>query len=171
MRLVLRLTIIFFVTVIFILPVSAQEYPDQHQHPQCQYCGMDRVKFGHSRMLVKYKDGGEVGTCSLHCMALEYASSISRIPVSLQVADFNSGELLDVNEAFWVIGGDKKGVMTARAKWAFAEKIKAEAFVASHGGNISSFDAALKASYEDMYADVQRIRKMRAMKMQKMKGK
>ena len=165
------LTFLCLVLGLFILPASAQEFSDQHQHPQCHYCGMNRVKFGHSRMLVKYKDGSEVGTCSLHCMALEYASSISRIPIKLLVADYNSGELLDVNDAFWIIGGDKRGVMTARAKWAFHDKAQAETFIASHGGVLASFDDALKASYEDMYADVQRIRKMRAMKMQKMEGK
>ena len=162
--------LLFFLLMVVVLsqPVYAQEFPDQHKHQSCEYCGMDRVKFGHSRMLVVYKDGGEVGTCSLHCMALEYASSISRIPVKLLVADYNSGELIDSQAAIWILGGDKGGVMTARGKWAFSLRQDAELFVSRHGGEIINFEQALKASYEDMYADVQRIRKMRAMKMKKM---
>lgn len=148
----------------------AQDFADQHTHPSCQYCGMDRVKFGHSRMLVAYKDGGEVGTCSLHCMSLEYANSINRVPVKLLVSDYNSGELIDAHTAFWVLGGDRRGVMTARAKWAFNARSSADAFISQYGGSMIDFDQAMKASYEDMYADVQRIRKMRAMKRQKTKG-
>ncbi len=165
-RFVMSLMIVF----VLFLPVWAQTFPDQQDHNVCQFCGMDRVKFGHSRMLVRYQDGGEVGTCSLHCMALEYGGSISRIPVALMVADYASGELIDAQKASWVLGGDRPGVMTARAKWAFSSPQDAEQFIAQHGGELIDFDAALKASYEDMYADVQRIRKMRAMKMKKMLG-
>ncbi len=167
----IRFSMVLLIVLVLVAPVGAQTFPDQHDHKSCQYCGMDRLKFGHSRMLVSYKDGSEVGTCSLHCMALEYASSISRIPLKLMVADFNSGKLVDAQTASWVLGGDRPGVMTARAKWAFASPQSAEKFVAEHGGQIIDFEQALKASYEDMYADVQRIRNMRAMKMKKMKGK
>ncbi len=77
-------------------------------------------------MLVKYEDGGEVGTCSLHCMALEFANAIDRVPAQLLVADYASGQLIAADEAVWVLGGDRAGVMTMRAKWAFARKTAAE---------------------------------------------
>jgi copper chaperone NosL len=60
------------------------------------------------------------------------------------------------------------GVMTRRAKWAFADQAGADAFVAAHGGSPAVFSAAVKSAFEDMYADLQMIRekrkKMRAMK-------
>ena len=60
--------------------------------------------------------------------------------------------------------------MTSRAKWAFSDRSAAETFISKHGGEIVNFDQAMKASYEDMYQDTQRIRKMIAMKkMKKMK--
>ncbi|MDA3903346.1 MAG: nitrous oxide reductase accessory protein NosL [Desulfuromusa sp.] len=148
---------------------SAAQHDDQAAHVACSYCGMDRVKFAQSRMLVEYEDGGEVGTCSIHCMALEFANAIDRMPKHLLVGDFNSRELIDAEKAVWVLGGDKQGVMTSRAKWAFFEQADAEAFIVKHGGDIVSFDQAMKASYEDMYQDTKRIRKMRAMKKMKMK--
>lgn len=147
----------------------AAKYKDQIAHVACSYCGMDRTKFAQSRMLVEYEDGGEVGTCSIHCMALEFANAIDRMPKRLLVGDFNTRELIDAEKAFWVLGGDVSGVMTSRAKWAFSEQSAAEAFIAEHGGVIVGFDQAMKASYEDMYHDTQRVRKMRAMKKTKMK--
>lgn len=150
-------------------PAQAVQHQDQLNHPSCSYCGMDRTKFGYSRMLVEYEDGGEVGTCSIHCMALEFANAIDRIPKHLFVADYISGDLVTAEEAIWVIGGDRHGVMTSRAKWAFAQQADAETFIAEHGGTIADFDQAMKASYEDMYRDTQRLRKMRAMKKMKMK--
>lgn len=149
------------------LPVFAEQ-PDQLQHPACSYCGMDRVKFSHSRMLVRYQDGGEVGTCSIHCMALEFAQALGRVPAELLVADYHTHRLIDARKATWVLGGDQPGVMSMRAKWAFAEHVEAEGFIAAHGGTLSDFDGAMEATYADMYRDTLRMRKMRQMKKQSM---
>lgn len=140
---------------------------DVKASPSCKYCGMDREKFGHSRMLITYDDGSTLGTCSLHCVATELANAIDKTPVSIQVADYGTRELIDAETAVWVLGGDKTGVMTARAKWAFANRPAAEAFVKANGGIIVTFDESIKASYEDMYKDTQMIRERRKMKRMK----
>jgi len=137
--------------------------------PSCKYCGMDREKFGHSRMLVEYEDGTSLGTCSLHCLAVELALHIDKTPKATLVGDYNSKTLIDAEKAFWVIGGNKMGVMTKRAKWAFGKKEDAEKFKAENGGDLVSFEQAIKASYEDMYADTKMIRERR--KMRKMQQK
>jgi hypothetical protein len=80
---------------------------------------MDREAFGYSRMLVEYTDGTSAGTCSLHCTALELTAAIAKVPCAVKVADHNSRSLIDADWAYWVVGGDKPGVMTQRAKWAF----------------------------------------------------
>jgi nitrous oxide reductase accessory protein NosL len=149
--------------------VLAQPQEDIQNHPSCKYCGMDREKFGHSRMLVEYEDGTSLGTCSLHCMAVELAIHIDKTAKAILVGDFNEKKLLDVEKAIWVIGGNKMGVMTKRAKWAFGKKEDAEKFKAENGGNLASFEQAIKASYEDMYADTKMIRERR--KMRKMEHK
>lgn len=146
----------------------AMEHDDQHLHAACSYCGMDRVKFAHSRMLIGYADQSTVGTCSLHCAAIEFALVIDKMPQVIKVGDFNSKQLIDAETAFWVIGGDKPGVMTTRAKWAFGAKVAAEKFVSSHGGVMVGFDKAMKAAYEDMYIDTMMIRKKRQKKKMKM---
>jgi len=130
---------------------------------------MDREKFAHSRMFVEYDDDSSEGTCSLHCMATELALHIDKSPKNILVGDFNEKKLIDVEKASWIIGGNKMGVMTKRAKWAFGKKEDAEKFKAENGGDLASFEQAIKGSYEDMYADTKMIRERR--KMRKMQQK
>lgn len=142
---------------------------DVAKQASCKYCGMDRKTFAHSRMLVTYEDGSSMGTCSLHCTAVELALNIDKTPKSIEVGDFKTKKLIDAEKASWVIGGSKPGVMTKRAKWAFESKADADAFIKENGGKPASFDEAIKASYEDMYADTKMIRDKRKM-MKKMKA-
>jgi nitrous oxide reductase accessory protein NosL len=135
--------------------------PDAKESPSCRYCGMDRVKFAQSRMVVEYDDGSKVATCSLHCMAVELANQIDKTPVAIRVGDASTAALLDAEKAVWVLGGSKPGVMTKRAKWAFADRAGADAFVKESGGTIVSFEDAVKAAYEDLYLDNRMIREKR----------
>ena len=148
--------------------VMAQE--DVQSVPSCLHCGMDRAKFAHSRMFVAYDDGTTVGTCSIHCLAIDLATNIDKTPGSIMVGDFNSKNLIDAEQAFWVIGGNKPGVMTKQAKWAFAKQDDAKTYIAENGGSLSNFDQAMQATYEDMYADVKMIREKRKMMKMKMQG-
>jgi nitrous oxide reductase accessory protein NosL len=68
---------------------------------------------------------------------------------SFQVADYNTKKLIDAKSAAWVIGGSKKGVMTQVAKWAFADKKGADAFIKQNGGKPATFDEALKAAEKE----------------------
>jgi len=136
---------------------------DIQKHLSCKYCGMDREKFAHSRVLIQNDDGTTVGTCSLHCAAIELAINIDKTIKVIEVGDYYSKNLIDVEKAFWVIGGNKMGVMTRRAKWAFEKKEDAEKFQAENNGDLATYDQAIKAVYEDMYQDTQMIREKRKM--------
>lgn len=150
---------------LYSFPAFAQGQGDVQSHPSCKHCGMDREHFAHSRMFVRYSDGSAVGTCSIHCMAVELMLSLARTPQEIEVADYNKKNLVDAERAFWVIGGDKPGVMTQRPKWAFEKKPDAEAFIRANGGRRATFEEAMKASYEDMYADLKMIRERRKTKI------
>ena len=115
----------------------------------CVQCGMDRTKFGHSRMIVTYKDGSSAGTCSLNCVVTDMSKNKGKTVKSYQVADYNTRKLTDAKTAAWVIGGTKKGVMTQVAKWAFADKKDADAFIKANGGKPATFDEALKAAEKE----------------------
>jgi nitrous oxide reductase accessory protein NosL len=151
------------------LAVAVEQMADIAQHASCEYCGMKRQMFAHSRMLIEYNDGSSVGLCSLHCGALDLANQLDKIPQAIKVGDYDSKELINAEEATWVLGGSVQGVMTGRAKWAFAGKAEAEKFVAANGGEVVDFETAISAAYQDMYQDTRMIRMKRQEKKKMMK--
>lgn len=116
----------------------------------CQQCGMDRTTFAHSRMLIEYADHSVVGLCSIHCVAEELAQHPEKPVKSLKVADYKTKVLIDAGKAIWVIGGSKKGVMTFVPKWAFLQKEDAQAFVEENGGEVTTFEAVMKAAKAEL---------------------
>ena len=154
---------ITFVLVIGV-PAFAQVQDDIQKNPSCKYCGMDRNQFAHSRVYIQYDDGTIVGTCSIHCAAIDLALNIDKTPKTLQVGDYRTKVLIDAERALWVIGGNKMGVMSKRAKWAFGKKEDAEKYIVENGGGMATFDEAMKAAYEDMYSDTKMIRERRKMR-------
>lgn len=134
----------------------------------CSICGMNREKFAHSRIFIEYDDGSTFGACSIHCAAVDLAVNIDKTPMNIWVGDYNTKKLIDAEKAVWVIGGDKPGVMTKRAKWAFGNKSEAGQYIKEHGGKPAAFADAMKATYEDMYQDTMMIREKRK-KMHMMK--
>ena len=160
-RIVLILALVVFC---FSFGPMALSQDDTKEIPECNYCGMDREKFAHSRILIEYEDETEEGMCSIHCAAIDLAVNIDKAPKSIKVGDYGTKKLINAETAAWVIGGNKVGVMTKRAKWAFEKKEDAEKFVKENGGKVSSIDEAMKAAYEDMYADTKMIRERKKMK-------
>lgn len=143
----------------------AQSHEDISATPSCKYCGMDRHKFAHSRMVIEYDDGTAVGVCSLHCAAIDLSLNIDKTPRIIRVGDYNTKMLVDAEKAAWVVDPAKPGVMTRTAKWAFAKQEDAAKFTQGNGGHLATFDDCLKAAYEGMYADLKMIRaKRQAMK-------
>jgi nitrous oxide reductase accessory protein NosL len=125
------------------LAAEKVEAPDS-----CKHCGMNRTKFSHSRMVVTYADGS-TGTCSINCVVIDMKETKKEV-TSFQVGDYNSKKLINAKTATWVIGGSKKGVMTPVAKWAFAEKKDAEAFIKKNGGKPATFDDMVKATENEL---------------------
>jgi copper chaperone NosL len=157
-----------FLVILLIVGLMAPELTlaqdDVKKHASCKYCGMNRAQFAHSRVFIEYEDGTSEGTCSIHCAAVDFALNIDKIPKTIYVGDYNTKQLVEVEKAIWVIGGSKPGVMTKRAKWAFAKKEDADKFKAENGGDLGTFDQAIKMAYEDMYQDTKMIQERRKMK-------
>lgn len=123
---------------------------DKVENPRpCKQCGMDRVAFSYSRMLILYADGTSVGTCSLNCAAVEMKENKGKKVKSLKVADYYSRKLIDARTAAWVIGGSKQGVMTAIPKWAFSKKTDAQKFAGENGGRVTTFDETLNLALRE----------------------
>ncbi len=145
------------------------------KYPNCPHCGMDRRKWHHSRHLIHYADDLAVGTCSLHCAAVNLAVNLDRGPKAIYAADFGADAevkpLVNVDQAVYLVGSKLPGTMTGKSKMAFADRAKAEAAQKEQGGEVAGFDGALEAAYLSMAADTKMIRKRRAERRAKMQQK
>lgn len=149
---------VVFVAAVLLGGGAAAAEKDVAKIPSCQYCGMDREKFGATRMLIEYENGTAIGTCSIHCAAVDLAQSFGKAIRALKVADYRSGSLIDAEKAVWVVGAGVPGVMAAKSRVAFAGRAEAEAFRKEKGGEIADFNAAITSTYCDMWTDTQAIR-------------
>ena len=136
----------------------------------CHYCGMKKAMFAHSWVTIEREDGSVVGVCSVHCAAIDMALNIDKPAKDITVGDFNSKKQIEADTAYWVIGGNKMGVMTTRAKWAFESKDSADDFIKQNGGRPATFEEVMKAAFEDMYEDTLMIQKKRKMMRMKKMG-
>lgn len=161
---IVRGVIITCLVIAAITGIALAAYPDLEKYRTCNYCGMDRSEYGHSRMLIEYDDGTSVAACSLHCAAVDLAVNIDRIPSHIYVGDYGSRKLIEAETASWVIGGNRQGVMSANPKWAFETKEGAVGFIKEHGGTLSTFDDSVSAAYLEMYQDTKAIRERRKAK-------
>jgi copper chaperone NosL len=127
----------------------------------CLHCGMKKSAYGHSWMIIGYADGSSVGICSIHCGAIHMALNTDKDVNSITVGEYNTHKQIEAERAYWVIGGDKPGVMTIRAKWAFETKKAADSYIQIHGGRPADFGEVMRAAFEDMYQDTLIIRKKR----------
>ena len=133
------------------LPAGRETGDDIASHPKCAYCGMDRKQYAHGRVLLKYRDGSEVGLCSIHCAGLDLALHPEKELSGIMVGTYNRRNLVDAEKAVWVLGGSKQGIMSIRGKWAFEKKEDAKAFTGNFGGSIASFGDVMTAAFEDMW--------------------
>ena len=126
--------------------------------------------FGYSWMIIRYQDDSIKEVCSVHCAGIEMALNPHKSLRKITVGDYETGKQIDAETAYWVIGGNKLGVMTSNAKWAFESKAGADNFIRAHGGRPALFGEVLKASFKDMYEDILMIRrKMQLMKLRQLK--
>jgi len=169
MNRIILVVLIMVASLFLVMPQTAISAEDVVPRKGCVYCGMDLEKYDFSRMLIEYEDGTSTGVCSLHCAALELAVALDKTPASIKAADLNTKQMIDAEKAFWVLGGTRPAVMSKRGKWAFAKKEDAEAFLKQNNGSLVSFEAAIKAAYEDIYDDTKMIRERRKEKKMKMK--
>ena len=145
-----RIFFVLLAVVLFCMTrtiVFAQD--DINDHRACGNCSMDRKAFGYSRMLIQYEDGSAQGVCSLYCAVVELDANPGHKVKALLVADRDSRTLIDAEQASWVTGGKKRGVMTQQPKWAFQSRDGAEAFIKANGGKLVTWAEALAAAREE----------------------
>jgi nitrous oxide reductase accessory protein NosL len=78
---------------------------------------------------------------------------------------------VDVDRASYLVGAKLKGTMTKKSKMAFASADAAKAVQVEKGGELASFDDALREAHLSMANDTMMIRKRRAERVKRMMEK
>lgn len=118
----------------------------------CPICGMNLPMYYKTNFAVKLKNGEAKQYCSIRCFAEDYAN-VSENVKEILVMDAAKEKFTNAKKAHYVMGSSAPGTMTAVSKYGFAALADAQAFQKKYGGEIVSYDAALKATQDSMQAD------------------
>jgi nitrous oxide reductase accessory protein NosL len=138
-------TRLWVVPVCFLLlmsaPVSAEE---KHERDSCRVCGMYIDEYVRTAAELVYKDGRKEHTCGMACMLrlVEDAGGPSAF-TSIRVHDWSSGEEVDAQSAYYVIGSNVIPDMLPNYI-AFSTREAAEAFAGKEKGEIITFAQAIE---------------------------
>lgn len=135
------LHILFLVLATLLLPriivYSAESRAD------CYFCGMWIDQNLHTRHVVTAYDGSQIVFCSLAC-TVKFLKTHQNDVKRIQVADYLSTELVDANEAVYLVDSDAPPIMSYTSFIAFRDNKVSEKFQNVHGGTIMSFVEAQK---------------------------
>jgi len=152
-------------------PDPTPQENDLDKYPKCPYCSMDLRANHRTRMLVHYGNDLPDPTCSIHCTAISLANNLFLEPKAIWVgdegADTEPRPLIDATQATYLVGSDLPGIMTWNSKYAFSGNDAALAAQKSHGGQLMNFRQVLKAAYNDMDDDLERMRKGHAERLKR----
>lgn len=119
---------------------------DGSEKKYCIRCSMDLVKFyktshssTHNNIKHQY--------CSIHCLEDHLKDGISL--KNKKVVDISTLKLIDVFDAYYVVGSKKRGTMSRISKYAFSNESDAKEFKSKFGGKIMRFAGALEKAKED----------------------
>jgi len=130
----------------------------------CPECGMTLPMFYKTNHAATV-DGKVKQYCSIHCV-VEDMKKGSKLE-DIKVVDVKSLKFIPADKAFYVVGSSKKGTMTMVSKYAFANKVDAEAFAKENGGKVVDFKAALKEAEADFDKDSAMVAKKQKMMAEK----
>ena len=131
----------------------------------CPTCGMTLPMFYKTNHAANH-NGKTEQYCSIHCLA--EVNMKSEVPLKdIKVVDVTSLKFIDATKATYVVGSSKKGTMTMKSKYAFANKADADKFAKEFGGKVMSFDGAYKVASIGLEKEMKMVAKKQA-KMAKM---
>ena len=115
---------------------------------RCHVCGMDVLKYPHTRYVVTTKEGEELSTCGVQC-GLTLHLRLKEKFKSAMATDLLSNRSVDVQKAFYVY---KSTVITDMGPGfiAFSTREKAENFAKGFGGRVVTYQEALEIWKDQM---------------------
>jgi nitrous oxide reductase accessory protein NosL len=148
----------YLITMVFIILwinffLALPFYIEAKEEPRwCPLCAMNLKMYHQTSNRLTFSDGVKTQTCSIFCAAQIYEKRAGEID-RWEVVDYETKKWIDARNAYWLVGSDIPGVMTAISKIAFLSLEDAQKFLKSHGGTIGTFDEALNRTLSDMGSD------------------
>ena len=118
----------------------------------CPICGMKLKNFYKTTHASVDKNGEKKHYCSMRCLIVDNNKSGANLDEAM-VVDSKSEKIINAKTAFYVVGSDVAGTMSATSKLAFSDKNDALEFIKTHGGELKSYDDALKIAKESLKKD------------------
>ncbi|MBN2825126.1 MAG: nitrous oxide reductase accessory protein NosL [Campylobacterales bacterium] len=141
-------------------PAKAQILQDGKNKMYCPLCGMTLPMFYKTNHAATHK-GHTKQYCSMHCLANDKANGVELSDI--KVVDTATLAFIDATKAFYVVGSSKKGTMSMVSKYAFGTKEGADAFAKEFGGEVKSFDEALKIATDALAKTNEMLKNKRLM--------
>ncbi|ABB44595.1 conserved hypothetical protein [Sulfurimonas denitrificans DSM 1251] len=125
------------------------------QKEWCPVCGMKLESFYKTSHTSKVNHTDKQ-YCSMRCLAVDMQEH--KIDTNdVKVVDALSQKLIFAKDAHYVVGSDVKGTMSKVSKVAFSSKEAADDFNIEHGGEVVSFEKALKMASESLDSDIEMV--------------
>ena len=121
----------------------------------CPSCGMTLPMFYKTNHAAKHK-GHTKQYCSIHCLTEDKLKNGTDLK-DIKVVDTTSLKFIDASSATYVVGSSKKGTMTMKSKYAFANKADATAFAKEFGGEVTDFNSAYTVATKSLDKEIKMI--------------
>ena len=131
----------FFLTFLSLVYCASNAVAEEARE-ECSLCGMWIDQYMHTRHVLTEEDGEQISFCSVTCAARHIKRSGEDVQ-HLEVADYLTAELVNVESAFYLLGSDAPPVMSYTSIIAFKSLAEADNFRKLHGGKIMTFAEVL----------------------------
>ncbi|MBK7105296.1 MAG: nitrous oxide reductase accessory protein NosL [Ignavibacteriae bacterium] len=131
----------------------------------CSVCGMNLKMFYKTNHAIELKDGTSKQYCSIHCLCTDKPNHKNQIK-NIFVVDAKTEQMINVNDAFYVVGSDVLGTMSSVSKIAFSSKTDAEDFSKKFNGkNIMDFKSVSEMVEKKLSEETEMLMKRKEMKV------
>ena len=123
--------------------------PEYTKKKKCDNCGMGRNNWARTRHTFR-NSKGKFYTCSIHCVAA-LSMKHDKKPENVKVAAYLHPEnMLDVDNAYYVIASAAPGTMTGTSKLAFPSMEEAYTFTTQYGGKMTGIKEVLSEADKEV---------------------
>jgi len=113
----------------------------------CPECGMKLPMFFKTNHAAT-SNGKVKQYCSIHCLADDKHNHKSQL-TDMKVVAVDTLKFIDVKDAIYVVGSEKKGTMSGLSKYAFEGRMSARRFADKYQGRVMNFDEAYAYALKD----------------------